>query len=88
MKTELSLLDLMTLQMNCTYLSDLRFLDGGQRAMLAHRLERLPARAEDLRDWNDALEYLTGLPPEGTAQAAKERLIALLAQPRNRSKNK
>ncbi|CUP98240.1 Uncharacterised protein [uncultured Flavonifractor sp.] len=87
MKTELSLLDLLTLQMNCTYLSDLRFLDGGQRAMLAHRLERLPAKAEDLRDWNDALEYLTGSPPEETAQAAKERLIVLLAQLRNRSKN-
>ena len=87
MKTELSLLDLLTLQMNCTHLSDLRFLDGGQRAMLAHRLERLPAKAEDLRDWNDALEYLTGSPPEETAQAAKERLIVLLAQLRNRSKN-
>lgn len=87
MKTELSLLDLLTLQMNCAYLSDLRGLDGGQRVMMAHRLERLEAKAEDLRDWNDALEYLTGASPEETAQAAKERLIVLLAQPRNRGKN-
>jgi len=84
MKTELSLLDLLSLQMNCTYLSDLRGLDDGLRAMMSRRLEQLPARAEELHDWNDALEYLTGAPPEETAQAAKERLIALLSQPRLR----
>lgn len=71
MKTELSLLDLLTLQMNCTYLSDLRSLDGCQRAIIAHRLERLPARAEDLRDWNDALEYLTGGAPRGDGSGSK-----------------
>lgn len=86
MKTEISLLDLLTLQMNCAYLSDLRSLNDGQRALLAHRLERLEAKTEDLWDWNDALEYLTGTSPERTAQAAKERLIALLAQPRNPGK--
>ena len=86
MKTEISLLDLLTLQMNCAYLSDLRSLNDGQRALLAHRLERLEAKTEDLWDWNYALEYLTGTSPERTAQAAKERLIALLAQPRNMAK--
>lgn len=88
MKTEISLLDLLTLQMDCVYLSDLRSLDGCQRSRLAHRLEQLPALGEELRDWNDALEYLTGASPERTAQAAKARLIALLDQPQNQGKDR
>lgn len=37
-----SLLDLVSIQMGCEYLSDLRFLDSGQRAALAWKLERIP----------------------------------------------
>lgn len=75
-----SLLDLMAIQMGCAYLSDLRFLDIGQRQYLAGKLERLTPREADLREWNDALDYLTGAPPEKTAQAARERLVQLLRQ--------
>lgn len=78
---ELSLLDLMSMQMGCAYLSDLRSLDKERRAILAHRLERMEAREEDLRDWNDALKYLANAPPEQTAQAAKERLVEDLNRP-------
>lgn len=73
-----SLLDLMSIQMGCMYLSDLRFLSQEQRQYLAHKLDRLTPRNEDVRDWNDALNYLTGAPPMDTAQAAKERLVQLL----------
>lgn len=83
MTVQLSLLDVMSIQMRCDYLSDLRFLNGGQRTLLAQKLERLTAAEEDLHDWNDALEYLAQAPPEQTAQAAKERLIALLFQHRS-----
>ncbi len=78
--TDLSLLDLLYMQMGCTYLSDLRELDGPRRKDLAQRVGRFPAREEDLREWNDALAYLTKAPPERTAQAAKERLVNLLSQ--------
>lgn len=61
MTAEQSLLDLLSIQMGCMYLSDLRFLLPEQRRYLAQRLD-----------------YLTGAPPEDTAQAAKERLIKLL----------
>lgn len=44
-----------------------------------HKLEYLTPREEDIREWNDTLTYLTDAPPEDTAQAAKERLVALLA---------
>ena len=73
-----SLLDLMSIQMGCMCLSDLRFLSPEQRRYLARKLERLTPREEDIQDWNDALNYLTSAPPESTAQAAKARLVRLL----------
>lgn len=81
MMVEQSLLDLLSIQMKCEYLSDLRFLTQGQRRYLAQKLERLTPMERDIREWNDALEYLTGALPEDTAQAAKERLVRLLSQP-------
>lgn len=81
MTAEQSLLDLLSIQMGCMYLSDLRFLSPEQRRYLAHKLERMTPREEDVWEWNDALDYLTGVPPEKTAQAAKVRLVHLLSQP-------
>ena len=81
MTAEQSLLDLLSIQMGCMYLSDLRFLSLEQRRYLAQKLDWLTPREEDIREWNDALEYLTGAPPEDTARAAKERLVHLLSQP-------
>lgn len=78
MMLEQSLLDLLTIQMRCTYLSDLQFLLPAQRYYLSQVLERLTPREEDLRDWNDTLEYLTGMPPEKTAVEAKQKLIEQL----------
>lgn len=79
---KISLLDVMAVQMGCMYLSDLRFLNGGQRALLAQKLERLTAEDEDLRDWNDALQYLTGDgQPRATAAQARAALIAGLSAP-------
>ena len=78
MMVEQSLLDSLSIQMGCTYLSDLRFLSQEQRRYLAQKLERLTPREEDIRDWNDALGYLTHAPPEDTARAAKEQLVQLL----------
>lgn len=81
MTAEQSLLDLLSIQMGCMYLSDLRFLSSEQRRYLARRLELLTPREEDVREWNDALDYLAEAPPEDTARAAKERLVHLLSQP-------
>ena len=83
MTAEQSLLDLLSIQMGCMYLSDLRFLSLERRRYLAQRLDRLTPRETDIREWNDALDYLTGAPPEDTAQAAKDRLVHLLSQPCN-----
>lgn len=80
MMVEQSLLELMSTQMGCTYLSDLRFLSPAQRQHLAWEVERLVPQEGDVRDWNDALDYLTGATPEETASAAKEQLVNLLSQ--------
>ena len=79
MMVEQSLLDLLSIQMGCMYLSDLRFLSLEQRRYLVQKLDCLTPREEDVWEWNDALEYLTGAPPENTAQAAKEQLVHLLS---------
>lgn len=77
---DVCLLDLIAIQTDCTYLSDLRFMDSTQRAALAERLKRLTPRASDLRDWNDALQYLTGDgQPRATAEEARAALIAGLS---------
>ena len=81
MTVDQSLLDLLSIQMGCMYLSDLRFLSPEQRRYLAQKRERMTPREEDIREWNDALDYLTGAPPEHTARAAKDRLVHLLSQP-------
>lgn len=78
MMVRYSLLDLLSIQMKCDYLSDLRFLSPEQRRYLTQKLERLTPREEDARDWNDALSYLTGEAPKATSQVAKDRLVKLL----------
>lgn len=77
-----SLLDQMAAQMGCVCLSDLRFLDARRREYLVRRLHPLSPHTWALKEWNDALIYLTGLPPQPTVQQAKEQMIQFLgAQP-------
>ncbi len=74
-----SLLDTMSIQMGCTYLSDLCFLSGFQYRKLAEILNSLPAEAFDLREWNDALHYLTRENQPGmNAEQSRAVLIAWL----------
>ena len=78
--TKMALLDVMAVQAGCMYLSDLHYIDDFQRKRLACALERVTARDEDLFDWNDALEYITGKKkPHPSAEKAKADLIAALA---------
>ena len=76
----LPLLEFLQYQAGCVYLSDLRYLGGGQRARLARALAEIPAEAADLRAWNDALEYLAREPSEPTAEDARARLIAAMSK--------
>lgn len=74
----LPLLEFLAYRARCVYLSDLHDASSWQKARLVRELERMPAEAVTLRKWNDTLAYLSQAPPEKTAQAARERLIAAL----------
>ena len=74
------LLEYLAGRCHCVYLSDLRFLNEAQRRRLAREVEAVSADAVSLREWNDALEYLTGRPPEQTAEEARARLSDCLAR--------
>lgn len=78
MMIKMSLLDFLTSEMKCEYLSDLRDLFAGQKEKLADVIESMEASDGDLRDWNGALEYLTGAQAKGTAADAKAALIRTL----------
>lgn len=79
MKVEQPLLELLADELGCHFLSDLRFLSPARRQHLAQLLERIQPREEDIREWNEALAYLTGAPPENTAYTAQRQLIRLLS---------
>lgn len=80
---DFSLLDAMAIQTRREYLSDLKYLQDWELISLGRALEQVPANAATLSEWNDALTYLAGVPPEQTQAAARERLITFLTRPRN-----
>ena len=77
----LPLLEYLSHRAGCAYLSDLKYINGWQRARLARVLEEIPAGAADLRTWNEALDYLAQAPPEQAAEDARALLITKLSQP-------
>ena len=81
MTLDVPLLDTLSMKAGCEYLSDLCYLDAWQRGRLARVLERISAHSADLKEWNDALLYLSREPPQGTAEAARARLIQVLSRP-------
>jgi len=78
---EVSLLEVMQARMNCEYLSDLHQLSAVDRKRLSREWEKIRPEDATLREWNDALVYLSNNQPEQTAEAARERLIQSLSQP-------
>ena len=75
MNVEMPLLEYLAYRAGCRWLSDLHCLDGCQRIRLHHVLEQLPPEAAPLREWNDAVTYLTGRQPAATAAAARQALL-------------
>ena len=76
---EFSLLEMLSVIAHCGYLSDLRSLQGWERAQLARRVEKIPYEAAPLSEWNAALRYLSEEAPQPTAKAAREHLLLCLA---------
>ena len=73
-----SLLEALRGKVGCQYISDLHYLNEGERTRAAHGIHDTPPEAAALAEWNDALAYLTDEPPAQTAQLARERLLVHL----------
>ncbi len=78
MNVEMSLLDYLAQRAGCLFLSDLREPDQRKQSLLLHTLERLAPEDAPLKEWNDALIYLTEASPAETAQEARTQLLARL----------
>ena len=80
MMFKMDLLDVLTIHAKCDYLSDLKHLNNQQKMRPTHALAKIPADAAVLKEWNDALEYLTGAQPCDNAEQARAALIAGLSE--------
>lgn len=58
--SSLPLLDFLSEQVECQYLSDLHSLTDLQKAKLALMVQSLVAADANLFEWNDAAAYITG----------------------------
>ena len=77
-RRDADLLDRMAQEIGCLYLSDLRWPDGAGRKKLADLVQRLTPDEASLREWNDALAYLTDAPQQPTAEQARAALLHYL----------
>jgi recombinational DNA repair ATPase RecF len=78
-----SLLDALAGCVQCAYLSDLRHMDHLQRQRVVRELESIRSDTASLREWNDALQYLTSSQPMETREEARSRLLSELRQRQN-----
>ena len=58
--TALPLLEYLSKQTECRYLSDLHFLTGPQKEKLALAVQSLDPAEASIAEWNDAASYITG----------------------------
>lgn len=79
-ESKLPLVDYLAYKIGCEYISDLPRAVGSRPMQLLQTLNRTPAEAAPLEEWNDALYYLVGASSEETAQAARTRLIKLVTE--------
>lgn len=75
-KQVVSLLEYLSLKVNCMYLSDLRYLRPAEFCKLVRVVQKLPADAFSVREWQDAMEYLFGI--RKTGENAEELKAAML----------
>lgn len=80
MRFQMSLLEFLSYCSKSCKLSDLHPLDSHEKSRVLRALQKISPEDASLMEWNDALYYLTGQPPQPTARAARERLISCLGR--------
>ena len=83
MRFQMSLLEYLSYRSQSDKLSDLHALNGPEISRVLQALERISPEDVSLREWNDALAYLTGDPSQATCETARERLILSLTARNN-----
>ena len=73
-----TLLDYLADGSGSQYLSDLHFIEGFKKVRLIQKIEQISSRESSLKEWNDALNYLTGLPGETSSEKARMKLLSCL----------
>lgn len=73
-----TLLEVLAHKAGCAVLSDLRYLSPERRRQLARGIADIAAAQFSLREWNDALRYLTRGPAEPSVRTARKRLMEYL----------
>lgn len=69
---DISLLDYLAEKCGCEYLSDLRYMDGGD---ICDTLSQISEGLFPREQWKDAYDYLVGESAIGGDQASKETLM-------------
>ena len=64
--------------LGCQYLSDLHYLIPCQYGDLADYIAQCSPEQHSLFEWNDALEYLTGIEAQRSIDIAKDTLVGAL----------
>lgn len=81
-KQLLSLVDYLAYKARCTYVSDLHYLDSTRKLKIAYELGKLDPEVYPLKEWIDALEYLTGKQESySSTDHVRQTLIEALSAP-------
>lgn len=74
------LLDVLTIELGCNFISELPHLDSMGRHRLAQIIKKTEPDDYPIEDWNGALSYLTGEKKQETAAEAKKLLCQKLSK--------
>lgn len=74
-KNSFPLLETLAGRMGCGYLSDLKYLDAAGRRTLRELIRQIPGGQNSVKEWNDALTYLTEQDPAPDAETARRTLL-------------
>ena len=73
-----SLVEVLAAYLGCEYISDLHSLEAEDGHRLYALLQRISPVQWPLREWRDALEYITGVCCAQTGDAARQALLLAL----------
>ena len=77
---KLDLLEMLSTELKCQFLSDLRSMVDKRSGEILKLIEPIPLERCTLHTWNDALNYLVCEQPQTTRSEAKELLLRKLRE--------